>query len=57
MIQMTGAYPGDEPLTLTRCHSFGLPWLYEAVEGWKSGRASNLKGNAWGVARGMNPRP
>ena len=27
---------GDEPLTLTRCHSCGLPQLYEAFEGWKS---------------------
>ena len=37
---------GDEPLTLTRCHSCGLPQLHEACEGWKSvyGRAYNLKG-------------
>ena len=27
---------GDEPLNLTRCHSFGLPQVYEALEGWKS---------------------
>ena len=38
--------PEDEPLTLTRCHSCGLPQLYEACEGWKSvcGRGYNLKG-------------
>ena len=38
--------PGDEPLTLTRCHSCGLTQLYEAFEGWKSvcGRVYNLKG-------------
>ena len=38
--------PGDEPLTLTRCHSYGLPKLYEACKGWKSvcGRVYNLKG-------------
>ena len=28
-----GRSPGDEPLTLTRCHSCGLPELYEAFEG------------------------
>ena len=41
-----GRCPGDEPLTLTRCHSCGLPQLYEALEGWKSvcGRVYNLKG-------------
>ena len=41
-----GRSPGDEPLTLTRCHSCGLPQLYEACEGWKSvcGRAYNLQG-------------
>ena len=41
-----GRSPGNEPLTLTRCHSCGLPQLYEAVEEWKSvcGRAYNLKG-------------
>ena len=40
-----GRSPGDEPLTLTRWHSCGLPQLYEALEGWKSicGRAYNLK--------------
>ena len=27
---------GDEPLTLKRCHSYGLQRLYEALEGWKS---------------------
>ena len=26
----------DEPLTLTRSHSCGLPQLYEAFEGWGS---------------------
>ena len=38
--------PGDEPLTLTRCHSYGLSELYEAFEGWKSvdGQTYNLKG-------------
>ena len=36
----------NEPLTLTRCHSSGMPQLYEAFEGWKSvcGRAFSLKG-------------
>ena len=29
-----GLSPGDEPLTLTRCHIYGLPQLYEAL-GWK----------------------
>ena len=28
-----GCRPGDEPLTLTRCHICGLPQLYEALEG------------------------
>ena len=28
-----GRSPRDEPLTLTRCHSCGLPQLYEALEG------------------------
>ena len=28
--------PGDESLTLMRCHSCGLSRLYEALEGWKS---------------------
>ena len=39
-----GCSPGDELLTL-RCHSCGLPQLYEAFEGWKPicGRAYNLK--------------
>ena len=38
--------PGDEPLTLTRCHICGLPQLFEAFEGWKyvCGRACNSKG-------------
>ena len=38
--------PGNEPMTLTKSHSCGLPQLYEAFEGWKSicGRAYNLKG-------------
>ena len=41
-----GSNPGDKPLTLTRCHSYGLPQLYEVLEGWKSvcARADNLKG-------------
>ena len=41
-----GHSPGDEPQTLTRCHSCGLPQLYEALEGWNSvrGRAYNFKG-------------
>ena len=35
----------DEPLTLMRYHSCGLPQLYEALGGWKSacGRAYNFK--------------
>ena len=39
-----GCSPGDEPLTLMRYHSCGLP--HEALEGWKSvcGQAYNLKG-------------
>ena len=28
-----GRCPGDEPLTLTRCHSCDLQQLYEALEG------------------------
>ena len=42
-----GCTPGDEPLTLMRYHSCGLPQLYEAFEGWKSvcGLAYNLRGN------------
>ena len=28
-----GRSPEDKPLTLTRCHSCGLPQLYEAPEG------------------------
>ena len=41
-----GCSPGYEPLTLMRCHSCGLPHLYEALEGLKSicGGAYNLKG-------------
>ena len=41
-----GRSQGDEPLILTKCHSCGLPQLYEAFEGCKSvcGRAYNLKG-------------
>ena len=41
-----GRSPGDDPLTLTRWHSSGLPQLYEALEGWKAvcGLAYNLKG-------------
>ena len=40
-----GRSPGDKPLTLTRCHSCGLPQLYETL-GWKSvcDRAYILKG-------------
>ena len=40
-----GVAQGDEPLTLKRCHSCGLPKLYEVCEGWKSVcvRAYNLK--------------
>ena len=41
-----GCSPGDEPLTLSRCHNCGLPQLYETFKGWKSicGQAYNLKG-------------
>ena len=41
-----GCSQGDEPLTLIRCNSCGLPHLYEALEGRKSvcDRAYNLKG-------------
>ena len=37
---------GDEPFTLTRCHSCWLLQLYKACEGWKSicGQAYKLKG-------------
>ena len=44
--EFMGHSPGDKPLTLTRCHSCGLPQLYEAFEKWKSvcGRAYYLKG-------------
>ena len=40
-----GRSPGDEPLTLTKCHICEFPQLYEAFEEWKSvyGRAYNLK--------------
>ena len=31
-----GRSPENEPLTLTRCHSCGLPQLYEVFEGWNS---------------------
>ena len=50
---MTGVCEGecmnecmDEPPHLTRCNSYGMPKLYEAVEGWKSvcAQAYNLKG-------------
>ena len=36
----------SEPLTLMKCHSCGLPHLYEALEGWKivCGQTYNLKG-------------
>ena len=33
---MHGCSPGDETQTLMRCHSSGLPQLYEAFEGWKT---------------------
>ena len=41
-----GHSPGDKPLILMRCHSCGLPQLYEALEGWKTvcGRAYNSTG-------------
>ena len=41
-----GRSPGDESLTLTSCHSCGLPKLYEELEGWKSvcDLTYNLKG-------------
>ena len=41
-----GRTPSDEPLTLTRCYSCGLPQLCEAFEGFKSvcSRTYNLKG-------------
>ena len=37
---------GDEPLSLMRCQSCGLPQLYESLEWWKSicEQAYNLKG-------------
>ena len=40
-----GRSPGDEHLTLARCHSCRVPQLFEAFKGWKSvcGRAYNLK--------------
>ena len=40
-----GRSPGDEPLTLTRCHSCEMPQTYEALEGQKSvcGQAHNLR--------------
>ena len=40
-----GHISGDEPLTLTRCHSSGLPWLYEAFEWWEfvCGRDFNIR--------------
>ena len=40
-----GVARGDELLTLMKCHSCGLPQLYEAHGGWKSvcGRGYNLK--------------
>ena len=28
-----GYIPGDEPMTLTRCYSCGLPQLYKALGG------------------------
>ena len=38
-----GHNPGDEPPTLTRCHSCGLTQLYEAFVGWKSVLCSSLQ--------------
>ena len=38
----------NEPLTLTRCHSFGLPQIYEALEGWKSVYSLQCKGHKGG---------
>ena len=62
-----GCSLGDEPQTLMRCHSCGLPQLNEAC-GWKSAYRQArrivhdgsvwrgfVRENAWGVARGMNP--
>ena len=34
--ECVGSRPGQQRLTLTRCHSRGLPQLYEAIEGWRS---------------------
>ena len=31
-----GCNPGDKLLTFKRCHSCGLSWLYEVLEGSKS---------------------
>ena len=41
-----GRSPGYKPLILRRCHSCGLPQLYEAFKGLNSvcGPAYNLKG-------------
>ena len=38
-----GRSPGDEPLTLTRCHNCGLPLLFEGRK-FVCVRAYNLKG-------------
>ena len=40
-----GRFPGDEPLTLTRCHSCELPQLYEALEVrlWPSLQLKDIK--------------
>ena len=41
-----GHSPGDEPLTLKRCHSCGLPQQYKPVRGGSPSVAelNNLKG-------------
>ena len=41
--ECVGHRPGDEPLTLTKCHNCELPQLYESLEGWKS--VCGIKGN------------
>ena len=41
-----GFVRGNEPFTLTRCHSCELPQLYEGLEGWISvcGQLKGIKG-------------
>ena len=34
--ECVGCCLGDEHFTLLRSYSCALPWLYEALEGWKS---------------------